>query len=83
MKYNTYMDAYIYVYTTLTYIHVSMSTLKQYKPEQPCELERLGTYIAARIRGVFVLLLNFSRCSIRCLTHVWSIKYRLITKLIT
>ena len=27
-------------------------------------------------------LLNFSRCSIGCLTYVWSIKYRLITKLI-
>ena len=32
--------------------------------------------------GVWWHILNFSRCPIECLTHVWSIKYRLITKLI-
>ena len=33
-------------------------------------------------QGVWFLLLNFSRCPIRYLTYAWSIKYRLITKLI-
>ena len=31
---------------------------------------------------VWFFLLNFSRCPIECLIHAWSIKYRLITKLI-
>jgi hypothetical protein len=32
-------------------------------------------------QGYWVHLLNFSSYLIGCLTHVWSIKYRLITKL--
>jgi len=40
-----------------------------------------GPSICAVLGGVCFLLLNFSRCPIGFLTHAWSIKYRLITKL--
>ena len=36
---------------------------------------------ALGLGGVWLPLLNFSRCPIEYLTHAWSIKYRLITKL--
>jgi hypothetical protein len=40
-----------------------------------------GSLLTRRLRGCWVPLLNFSRCLVGCLTYVWSIKYRLITKL--